>query len=153
MHASHWAILFVVATVAAATFGQSAPSSQSPRPSYDDFFSRVRYPYHAAPERRRSIEQAARVLRVGWTEQQVLTQLGPPDYKAGWLHDVGKGSKKKTVGDEYWHYVHSMEQQRSPDQPGRLLIIGFSNRSTPRRVIQVDGNELPGLKRQNVPKT
>jgi len=153
MHAPHCAILFVVTTVTAAAFAQSPPSASSPRPSYDDFFSRVRYPYHAVPEQKRRIERAARILRVGWTEQQVLTLLGPPDYKAGWLHEVGKGSKKKTVVDEYWHYVHSMEQQASPDQPGRLLIIGFSNSAIPRLVIQVDGNEIPGLKPQNVPKT
>ena len=153
MRASHCAILFVVAAVAADMFAESAPSSQSACPSYADFFSRVHYPYHATPEQQRRIERAARILRVGWTEQQVLALLGPPDYKAGWVHDVGKGSKKKTVVDEYWHYVHSMEQQSSPDQPGRLLIIGFSNGSTPRRVIQVDGNEILGLKRQNVPKT
>jgi hypothetical protein len=134
-------------------FAESAPSSQSPRPSYDDFFSSVHYPYHAALEQQRRIERAARILRVGWTEQQVLARLGPPDYKTGSSVYRHHAPSEKTVVDQYWHYVHSMEQQPSPDQPGRLLIIGFSNGSTPRRVVQVDGNEIPGLKPQNVPKT
>lgn len=124
-----------------------------PRPTYDEFFSRLRYPYHAAPEQQRRLERAARILRVGWTEPQVLKLLGPPDYKATWLHDVGRGRKRKTVVDEYWHYIYAMEAPSRPEEPGRLLIIGLSNRSKPRRVIQVDGNEIPGLKLQNVPKT
>ncbi|MGI8570287.1 MAG: hypothetical protein ACR2KT_15175 [Methylocella sp.] len=124
-----------------------------PHPTYKEFFAGVRYPYHAAPEQQRRIERAARILRVGWTEAQVLELLGPPDYKARWLHDVGQGRKKKTVVDEYWQYIYSMEEASRPEEPGRLLIIGLSNRSTPRMVIQVDGNDIPGLKPQNVPKT
>ena len=125
----------------------------SPHPTYDEFFARVRYPYHAAPEQQRRIERAAHILRVGSTEPQVLKLLGAPDYKAGWIHDVRRRGTKKTVLDEYWHYVCAIKEPSRPDQPGRIFIIGLSNRSKPRRVIQVDGNEIPGLKRQNVPKT
>ncbi len=128
-------------------------ASGPPRPRYEEFFSRIRYPYHTTAEQKQRIERAARILRVGWTEAQVLKLLGPPDYKATWLHDVGRGRRKKTVLDEYWHYIYAMKEPSRPDELGRLLIIGLTNRSKPRRVIQVDGNELPGLKPQNVPKT
>jgi hypothetical protein len=150
MPVRYLSILFVV-PFAAVTLAQSPLPVPSLHPSYDDFFSRLRYPYHAAAEQQRRIERAARILRVGWTEQQVLTLLGPPDYKGSWLHDVGKAGKTRTTLDEYWHYVYSMEQKSSYDHPGRILVIGLSNGSKPRRVIQVDG-DVPGLKPQNVPK-
>ncbi len=123
-----------------------------PRPTYEEFFSRITYPYRATPERQARIERAARAMRLGWTEPQVRKLLGPPDYKAKWLHDVGRGKRKKTVLDEYWHYIHSMDQPSRYDAPGRLLVIGLSNRSKPRRVIQVDGVDIPGLKAQGVPE-
>ena len=122
-----------------------------PRPTFDEFFSRIRYPYRAAPEQQRRIERAARALRVGLTEPQVLKLLGPPDYKAKWVHDVARGGRYKTVLDEYWHYIYSMDEPPRHDAPARGLIIGLSNGSKPRRVIQVDGVGIPGLKRQNVP--
>ena len=127
-------------------------SAGPPRPTYDEFFSRITYPYRAAPEQRSRIERAARVVRLGWTESQILKLLGPPDYKAKWLHDVGRGRRKRAVLDEYWHHIHSMEEPSSPAAPGRLLIIGLSNGSKPRRVIQVDGVDIPGLKPQGVPE-
>lgn len=128
------------------------PAAGPPRPTYDEFFSRINYPYRAAPEQRRRIERAGRVVRIGWTEPQILKLLGPPDYKAKWLHDVGRGSRKRTVLDEYWHYIHSMDEPSRYDAPGRLFIIGLSNGSKPRRVIQVDGVDIPGLKPQGVPE-
>ena len=87
----------------------------SPHPTYDEFFARVRYPYHAAPEQQRRIERAAHILRVGSTEPQVLKLLGAPDYKAGWIHDVRRRGTKKTVLDEYWHYVYAIKEPSRPD--------------------------------------
>jgi hypothetical protein len=141
--------LFAVLLLAATTLAQTTPL----RPTYEEFLSRIRYPYRAAPEQQRRIEHAARVVRLGWTEQQLLKLLGPPDYTAKWLHDVGRGRTKKAVLDEYWHYIYSMDGPSRPEYPGRLLIIGLSNRSKPHRAIQVDGNDIPGLKPQGVPKT
>lgn len=128
-------------------------SAGPPRPTYEEFFSRIRYPYHATPEQQRRIERTARLVRLGWTEARLVKLLGPPDYKAQWFHNVGRGHTKETVLDEYWHYIYSMDGPSRPEEPGRLLVIGLSNRSKPRRVIQVDGNEIPGLKRLGVPKS
>jgi hypothetical protein len=123
-----------------------------PRPTHEEFLSRVRYPYRASDQQQRRIERAARKVRIGWSEQQVLEVLGPPDYKAPWVHDIGRGRSKKTVLDEVWHWVHTMEKPQRYDEPGRILIISLDNRSKPRRVIHVDGVGIPNLKRRNAPE-
>jgi hypothetical protein len=109
-----------------------------PHPTYDEFFSAITYPYRASTDRQRRIEHAARIIRVGYTEPQILRLLGQPDYKIPAYHHP----RGRFVVDERWHYVHTMEQPPRSGRPGKMLIILLSNRSNPRGVIVVDKFEL-----------
>ena len=111
-----------------------------PHPTRDDFFSHITYPYHASADRQRRIEHAARVIRVGYTESQILDLLGQPDYKAPAYHFISP--PQRFVADEVWHYVHTIEQPPRYDRPGKMLLVMLSNRSKPRRVIRVDKIEF-----------
>ena len=111
-----------------------------PHPTFDEFFSRVRYPYHAPADRQRRIEHAARVIQTGYTERQILHLLGQPDYKAPAYHFTQP--PERFVADEVWHYVHTIKQPPRYDRPGKMLLIMLSNRSKPRRVIEIDKVEF-----------
>jgi len=111
-----------------------------PHPTRDEFFSHLTYPYHATADRQRRIEDAARVIQTGKTELQILDLLGQPDYKAPAYHFID--SPQRFVADEVWHYVHTIEQPPRYDRPGKMLLIMLSNRSKPRRVIEIDKVEF-----------
>jgi hypothetical protein len=107
-----------------------------PHPTHDEFFSHITYPYHASAERQRRIEHAARVIRVGYTEPQILHLLGQPDYKMATYHFIDP--PQRFVADEVWLYVHTIEQPSRANWHGKALRVLLSNRLKPRKVTVVD---------------
>jgi hypothetical protein len=112
-----------------------------PHPDMTDFLAGIRYPYRANQQRRLKIEKAARVLFVGATEADVLSLLGPPDYKA--LAPLWRPHKVI----EAWHYVHTWERPIRPNDGGKMLQVWLTNYTTPRVVIEIDADGLDRSKR------
>jgi hypothetical protein len=143
-------LIAVVAACISTALGQTATSPRPmptpeidyyaagpPHPTYDEFFSGITFPYHASADRQRRIEHAARLIRIGYTEPQILKLLGQPDYNVPAYHFIC--CPQRCVLDERWHYVHMIEQPLQNDRvPGKMLIILLSNRSKPRKVIVID---------------
>jgi hypothetical protein len=149
----HSLLIAVAAACISTAFAQTATSPHPmptpeidyyaaglPHPTYNEFFSGIIFPYHAPADRQRRIEHAARAIRIGYTEPQILRLLGQPDYKAPAYHFIYP--PQRFVADEVWHYVHTIEQPPRYDHPGKMLVIMLSNRSKPRKVIHIDKVEL-----------
>ena len=111
-------------------------AASPPHPTHDEFFSHITYPYRASAERQSRIEHAARVIRIGCTEPQLLQLLGQPDYKIPTYHFIYP--PQRFVADEAWLYVHTIEQPSRVQWAGKALRVLLSNRSKPRKVIVVD---------------
>lgn len=101
-----------------------------PHPLYQEFVAKVGARYQASRARRKAIERAAISLHNGQTEQDVLAQLGPPDWKAP---VIDPRHLKNGAHHEFWAYVLRMGYGATPDED-QLLRIGLRNHVKPRIV-------------------
>lgn len=115
-------------------------------PTVEQFMAHLSYPYRAPRPRRLKIERAAKELRVGATEEEVLAMLGQPDFRAPYM----RGRKHRLQAyAEVWCYVHTwvrqtpwVRQTTPPEPPsywnhGKGLGIELTNESKPRVVVRV----------------
>jgi len=131
-------LLVIAALVLSCASHQRDVRPRLPHPTIDDFRATIGYPYHAPPARAARIERAARDIRKGMTEAEVLRIAGPPDYKAPWVYHTLRG--------EVWYYVHTWEHSIEPGYHGKMVTIRLDGRVRPRIVFSVDATDF-GVRR------
>ncbi len=128
-------LIFVVLAIGCAT-REHIPRRNLVRPTIDDFRAHITYPYHASPERTAQLERAARTLRKGMTEAEVLRIAGAADYKARWFYPPD------TLRGEVWHYVHTWDRPIEPDYHGKMLTVTLDERGRPRILLDFDATDF-----------